>query len=139
LACVAFGLLPARRATRVDLVDSLKEEGHQMHAGRRSRRTLKLLVVSEVALSLVLMVGAGLLTNSLLRLRAVNPGFDPENLLTVQLSLPAPKYPDASKRGEFFRQALSGIGFMPGVLHAGATNDLPLGSTEFNRYYQMTD
>ncbi|MCI0569004.1 MAG: ABC transporter permease [Acidobacteria bacterium] len=139
LTGVLFGLLPARRATRVDLVDPLKEGGRQMHAGRRNRRTLKLLVVSEVALSLVLMVGAGLLTNSLLRLRAVKPGFDPENLLTVQLSLPASKYPDAAKRGEFFRQALSGIGSMPGVLHAGATNDLPLGGTGFNRYYQMTE
>jgi len=139
LTGVLFGLLPARRATRVELVDSLKEGGRQMHAGRRNRRTLKLLVVSEVALSLVLMVGAGLLTNSLLRLRAVKPGFNPENLLTVQLSLPVSKYPDAAKKGEFFRQALSGIGSMPGVLHAGATNDLPLGSTEFNRYYQMTE
>jgi putative ABC transport system permease protein len=139
LTGVLFGLLPARRATRVELVDSLKEGGRQMHAGRRNRRTLKLLVVSEVALSLVLMVGAGLLTNSLLRLRAVKPGFNPENLLTVQLSLPVSKYPDAAKKGEFFRQALSGIGSIPGVLHAGATNDLPLGSTEFNRYYQMTE
>jgi len=136
---VLFGLLPARRATRVDLVDPLKEGGRQMIGGRRNRGTLKLLVVSEVALSLVLMVGAGLLTNSLLRLRAVNPGFDPENLLTVQLSLPVSKYPDAAKKGEFIRRALSGIGSLPRVLHAGATNDLPLGSTEFNRYYQMTE
>jgi putative ABC transport system permease protein len=139
LTGVIFGLLPARRATGENLSESLKEGGRGSSSGMEGRRTLKILVVSEVAISLMLLVGAGLLVNSLLRLRAVNPGFNPENLVTVQISLPHARYPEAAKRSEFFSQALASIGSTPGVLSAGATNDLPLGGTAFNRYFQTPD
>jgi putative ABC transport system permease protein len=139
LSGLIFGLLPARRATRLDLADPLKEGGRDPGAGRGGRRTLKALVVSEVALSLVLMAGAGLLINSLVRLRAVNPGFKPENLLTVPLSLPYAKYAKAPQRAAFIDQAVTSVAALPGVIAAGATNDMPLADTDFNRFFQMTD
>jgi len=134
-----FGLLPARQAARADLTESLREGARGSLSSRGARRSLRLLVVGEVALSLMLLVGAGLLLNSFQRLRSVDPGFNPDQLLTVQVSLPYSKYGETRQRAEFFRQALEGIRAVPGVISAGATNDLPFASTEFNRYFMMAE
>ena len=91
LAGVIFGLAPAWQATRVSLNEELKESGRGT-GGERQNRARSLLVVSEIALSLVLLVGAGLLVKSFLRLQAVNPGFEAENALAIRLSLPKAQY-----------------------------------------------
>jgi len=139
LTGLIFGLLPAREATRLDLGTPLKEGTRGALSMGGAGRLLKPLVVGEVALSLILLVGAGLLANSLQHLRGINPGFNPEHLLTVSISLPYSKYPEARQRSEFFHRVLEGVGSIPGVVIAGATNDLPFGASSFNRFFMMPD
>src|SRR5262249_31345904 len=96
----------------------------------RSRRTHRLsatLVVSEVALSLVLLIGAGLMLRSLLHLQQVNPGFNPERLLTTSLSLPLSRYPQEHQRASFFRQVRERVERLPAVRSASIVTCLPLG------------
>src|SRR2546426_603729 len=95
LASILFGLVPALQASKLQLNESLKEGGRHPSEGAGRCRTLSLLVVSEVALAFMLLVGAGLLGKSFLRLQAVQPGFNPDNILTVDLELPESRYPDA--------------------------------------------
>jgi putative ABC transport system permease protein len=124
LTGIVFGLVPAFEAARFDLNDSLKEGG--MHAGgKRSHRLRTVLVVTQVALALVLLVGAGLLVKSFSRLQSVAPGFDPNNLLTMRVNLPARKYDTDPKVINFFRQATEKLRAIPGVETAGAINTLP--------------
>src|SRR5439155_775537 len=91
ITTVATGLLPALRAARPDLTDSLKEGTAGAGTGHRRQRLRAALVISEIALSVVLVVGAGLLIRSLWRLRAVNPGFDPAGLVRFYISPPPPR------------------------------------------------
>ncbi|HJO39147.1 MAG: hypothetical protein QGF21_07150 [Vicinamibacterales bacterium] len=91
---VVFGLMPAVQASRPDLVGALKEGGHGASGGRGRRRARSLLVVGEVALALVLLIGAGLLIRSFWLLQQVDPGFDADNVLVVGLSLPDATYPE---------------------------------------------
>jgi putative ABC transport system permease protein len=136
---VLFGLAPALEASKIDLNEMLKEAG-QTAGGKAGRhRTLRFLLVSEVALALVLLIGAGLLINSFLRLRSVNLGFDPERLLTMQISLPGSKYKEGSQRIAFFEQVLERVESLAGVESVGATNDLPLGGTAFSRFFMAAD
>lgn len=122
---IVFGLAPVFEATRFDLQASLKEGGKNISGGSGSHRIRSLFVVTQVALALVLLVGAGLLLKSLNRLQAVDPGFNAKNLLTVRVSLPARKYDTDSKRIDFFRQAIARMKTIPGVEAAGAINTLP--------------
>ena len=138
LTGVIFGLAPAWQASKTDLNQSLKEGG-RTDGNFNRQRALKLLVISEVAMSLILLIGAGLLINSFLRLRAVNPGFNPEHLLTLQISLPGGKYRDQTQRTAFFQQVIERIETLPGVQSVGATNDLPLGGTVFNRFFMSAE
>ncbi|MEK6410064.1 MAG: ABC transporter permease, partial [Acidobacteriota bacterium] len=123
---VAFGLVPAWQASKGDLNESLKEGGRGGSAGARRNRVRGLLVVSEIALSLVLLVGAGLIIKSFVRLGQVNPGFDSRDVLTMRLSLPAAQYPDGRRRAVFFQQVIQRLQSLPGAQSAGAVSRLPL-------------
>jgi len=126
LAGVTFGLAPAWQATRVSLNDELKESGRGGAGGARQSRARGLLVVSEVALSLVLLAGAGLLVRSFLRLQAVNPGFEAENVLVIRLSLPKAQYPDRASAAAFHEKLRPRLESLPGVQTVGVVSALPL-------------
>jgi putative ABC transport system permease protein len=124
LTGVIFGLAPAFEATRINLSESLKEGGKSA-GGHRAQRLRNSLVVLEVALALVLLIGAGLLIRSFGRLQGVDPGFDAQNVLTMGVSLPMSKYDNDQKRVNFFRQAIAEMRALPGVESVGAVNSLP--------------
>ncbi len=126
LTGIIFGLAPALQTSRADLNETLKDgwRGGTGSAGHRRMRSL--LVVSEIALSLVLLVGAGLLMRSFLKLQAVAPGFNPNNLLTMRVSMEGPNYEKAESRIAFYDQLLEKIKALPGVQSAGARNYIPL-------------
>jgi putative ABC transport system permease protein len=123
LTGLIFGLAPALEATRFDLHDSLKEGGKNVGGG--GHRLRNVFVITQVALALVLLVGAGLLVRSLNRLQSVDPGFNPENLLTVRVTLPLGRYEEEPKRIDFFQQAIARMKAIPGVEAAGAINTPP--------------
>ncbi len=125
LTGVIFGLMPALQASRPRLNELLKEGGRSSGGTLRSR-TRSLLVISEVALSLVLLIGAGLMVKSFLRLQSVTPGFDPDNLLTVKLSPTISKFRNKSEGVAFYQQVQRQIQSLPGVVSVGAVTHLPL-------------
>ncbi len=120
-----FGLAPAVQVSRTHLTESLKE-GERGAEGFGRNRLRGALVVSEVALALILLIGADLLLRSFVRLQAVDPGFKPDRLLTMEISLPGARYP-APQRAAFFSQLLDRVRTLPGVESAGAIGHLPLG------------
>jgi putative ABC transport system permease protein len=122
---VVFGLVPALGASRVDLSGSLKESSAQAGAGAAGGLR-RFLAASEIAISLVLLIGAALALESLARLTMVKPGFDPHNVLTFAVSLPGQKYDTAVKRTAFFDQAISRVSAIPGVEQAAIIDTLPL-------------
>ncbi len=134
LTGIFFGLVPALQASRPDLVANLKEGGQGAGAGVRSHRFRGALVVIEFALSLVLMIGAGLLLRSFGRLLAVDPGFDPQNVVMARIWLPVPNNPELdpyrppAKRAAFVREILRRTSELPGVQYAavGGGNGVPL-------------
>ena len=125
LVALVFGLVPALQASRAGLRDT-------MHAfsgttgGAGSQRLLSGLVVIEVALALVLLVGAGLMTRSFAQLMRVSPGFEPRNLLAVQVYLPQTKYGEGAQRTRFYMDAIHRISALPGVQSAAAVSTLPM-------------
>ena len=126
LTGLVFGLAPAAQASKFNLNETLKEGGRDAAAARGGNFVRGLLVVAEVAISLVLLVGAGLLINSFLRLRSVDPGFRTDNLLTMSVVLPQQKYPDQARRTAFYTDMLRRVEALPGVHSAGVTNWIPL-------------
>ncbi len=124
LTGILFGLAPALQAGQVNLNELLKEGGRS-GVGQRQRRLRDGLVVIEVALALVLLVGAGLLIRSFWKLQGADPGFKPERILTASLSLPNARYNDAPKVAAFQQQLLERVTALPGVQSAGLTSDLP--------------
>jgi putative ABC transport system permease protein len=124
---IAFGLVPAFEASRFDLNETLKETGKSVAGGTRAQRVRSVFVVTQVALALVLLIGAGLLMKSLSRLQSVDPGFDADNLLTMRVNLPERKYDSDPKLLNFFKQAIDQIRAIPGVESAGAINTVPFG------------
>ena len=126
LTGLVFGLAPALQASRFNLNETLKEGGRDAASARGGNRVRGLLVVAEVAVSLVLLVGAGLLINSFLRLRSVDPGFRTDNLLTMSVVLPQQKYPDHTRRTAFYTDMIRRVEALPGVRSAGVTNWIPL-------------
>ena len=135
LTGIAFGIAPALQATRLDLNDALKEGGKGTGEGGSRQRLRSILIVSEIALSLVLLIGAGLTIKSFWRLIQVDPGFNPEHTLTMVVTLPTTRYADAGRQVAFFQQAVERVSNLPGVDAAGVTTDIPLfggNSTGFN-------
>jgi predicted permease len=126
LTGLIFGLAPATQASKFNLNETLKEGGRDASAGAKGKRIRSMLVVAEVAVSLVLLVGAGLLINSFLRLRSVAPGFKPDNLLTMSVVLPQQKYPDAARRAAFYDELIRRVEAVPGVKSAAIVNWIPL-------------
>jgi len=123
LTGIISGALPALRAGRTDLNDALKEGGrNESTVGLRTRRAL---IVAEVALSLVLLMGAGVMVRTLSALRHVDAGFDPHNVLTMQVTLPQTRYKTPAKISAFFDESLRRIRALPGVESAAAVDDLP--------------
>lgn len=126
LTGVIFGLVPALQASMFNPNETLKEGGRDSSAGSRGNRIRGFLVIAEVAISLVLLIGAGLLINSFLRLRSVDPGFKSDNLLTMKVVLPNLKYPDLERRSAFYTNLIARVEALPGVKSAAVTTNLPL-------------
>ncbi|HEX8072777.1 MAG TPA: ABC transporter permease [Pyrinomonadaceae bacterium] len=127
LTGVVFGLAPAWQASKTDFNDALKEGGRGGTEGLRHNRLRGALVVSEVALSLVLLVGAGLLLQSFWRLLKVDPGFRPERVLAADVLARGKQFAEPAQRAVFFQQVLQRVGQLPGVEAVGAVSPLPLG------------
>ncbi|HEU4833918.1 MAG TPA: ABC transporter permease [Pyrinomonadaceae bacterium] len=121
-----FGLAPALQAIRFNQIDTLKEGGRDAATGGSGKRLRSLLVTAEVAISLVLLIGAGLLINSFLRLRNVDPGFRTDNLLTMKIVLPDPKYEEMERRSAFYTELINRVQSLAGVRSAAVTSNLPL-------------
>ncbi len=133
LSGIVFGLAPALQTSRPNLNNALKEGGRLTQTG--SHRLRSSLVVVEVALSLMLLVGAGLLVRSFLALLKTDPGFNPDSLLTMSIVLPVSKYKDESLRGAFYRELVERVKALPGVTSAAAVNYLPLGGSNSSNDY----
>jgi putative ABC transport system permease protein len=125
LTGLIFGLVPALQASKSDLHETLKEGGRS-GTGTAKRHIRSLLVVAEMALAVVLLIGAGLLIKSFLRLQEVGPGFRPENTLVMQLALPTSRYREPHQIDSFYQQALAAIGELPGVESAGISTSVPM-------------
>ena len=125
LSGMFFGLLPALSASGTTLTDALKEGGRSGPAAR-GNRTRNAFVIVEVALALVLLVGAGLLVRSFMELLNVRPGFDPSRTVTMRVSLPHSRYPEDAQYVQFFKRLFARIDALPGVEASGATSFLPL-------------
>src|SRR5262249_24495296 len=115
LTGVAFGLLPALRSSRPDLRDALKGAAGRATADRAQNRLRGALVVADIALSLALLAGAGLLMRGFLRLSAAPPGFDPKNLIAATLNLSPQRYSTAAQEADFFTRLRAILGKTPGV------------------------
>jgi predicted permease len=126
---LVFGLLPALQGSGNHLNESLKEGGRAVAGGARGRLARQLLVLAEVAVALVLLVGAGLLIKSFSRLHAVDPGFRPEGVLTLDLAPPAFKYKKPEQQLAFYRELLARVAVLPGVDQVGTAFPLPLASS----------
>jgi len=124
-----FGLAPALTAAHVDLFASLKEGG-RAGEGVRGSRLRAALVVSEIALALLLAIGATLTARSLMRMQAVNPGFQPEGVFRATITLPAERYGDAAKRVNFYRALVERVQALPGVTGAGLASQLPFSNSK---------
>jgi len=133
LCGILFGLAPALQSAKLNLNESLKEGGRSNSEGGSRRRLRDMLVVTEIALSLVLLIGAGLLIRSFVKLQGVSPGFNASHILTMDLSLSRSKYPDATHTTAFYRQALEKIEALPGVESAAISLSLP------PNYLEVTD
>jgi predicted permease len=128
LTGILFGLLPALQASRPNLNERLKAGGRSATSGTRRQRLRGFLVIAEIALSLVLLVGAGLLIRSFLRLQAVNPGFNSRNVLTMQLDLSGPSYKKGAQVIAFHDQLLERLKRLPGVQYASTRSFVPIAS-----------
>ncbi|MEK6287033.1 MAG: ABC transporter permease [Acidobacteriota bacterium] len=122
---IVFGLAPALQSSGPDLNETLKEGGRGSTAGRHRMRSV--LVVAEVALALVLLIGAGLMLKTFSRLRQIDAGFNPRNLLTMTFSLSPTRYSEGTRARAFYKQLEQRIGSLPGVQAAAFTSSVPLG------------
>jgi putative ABC transport system permease protein len=120
------GLLPALRMAKADLNQALKQGLGRTAADSGGNRTRKVLVVSEVALSLMLLIGAGLMIRSLWILQNTNPGFDPDHVVTMVVSIPQNKFPEPGQEISYFNRVLDGVRVLPGVQAAGLIDAMPL-------------
>jgi putative ABC transport system permease protein len=121
------GLVPALQALKVDINTSLKGGALRGSLGLGSNRIRSALVISEIVLTMVILIGTGLLVKSLSQIHKVEPGYDPEGVITLNISLPETKYPTKEQRTAFFQELLRQIRSIPGTISCGAINFLPLG------------
>jgi len=126
LTGIAFGMAPVWIAARADVAEALKEGGRGTTSSTVGHSVRKLLVTSELAVALVLLVGAGLLIKGFSRLRSMNPGFNSANVLTMYLQLPTTRYGEIPKQNQFRRELLARLNSLPGV-QAAMVTDIPLG------------
>lgn len=124
---LVLGFVPAWQASRAEAGETLKDSSRGTTGGRHTGRFRSALLVAEVAVSLVLLVGAALLVDSFRRLHRVDPGFRSDDVTVFQVGLPAGQYPTPERQSQFFEQALERLRALPGVTHAGAVAGLPLG------------
>ncbi|HJT27076.1 MAG TPA: ABC transporter permease [Pyrinomonadaceae bacterium] len=134
LTGLIFGLAPALQSSKLDLNEALKEGGRQTSAGSGSKLR-SAMVVSEIALAVVLLIGAGLMMKSLLRLLQTNLGFQTENLLTMTVIAPPAKYTDVNQQTNFNDQLRQRVQALPGVASAGTVNILPVNSGNTTRFF----
>jgi putative ABC transport system permease protein len=130
-----FGLLPALQASKPDLNTTLKEGSRGASGGIKSNRTRSVFVIGEVAVCLVLLIGAGLMIKSFDRLLSVSPGFNPENALAVNVALSGSRYRDAAGVSNFYQQALERLSAVPGVKSAAVVTALPMNGNFGSRYF----
>lgn len=129
ITSLLFGLAPAFQASKPNLQETLKEGRRNIVLSGGGRRLFNVLVVTEITLSLILLIGAGLLLRSFVRLLQVDPGFQPSNVLTMDMTLTGPKYrEDETAVARFFQELMLRIRTLPGVQTAGATQSMPLGT-----------
>ena len=131
------GLMPASRLSLLN--ETEPDEPPATGTDKGSLRLTGLMVVAEVALTAILLIGAGVLVKNLWQLHRIDPGFDPGNVLTAKLSLPSSEYNDTARTVEFFRRTLRQINGAPGVDHAGAINNLPLTESAINGTFFIDD
>ncbi|HEY7184239.1 MAG TPA: ABC transporter permease, partial [Blastocatellia bacterium] len=131
LTGLSFGLVPALQISKPNLNETLKDAGRGSTGGGRRRLVRNALVVVEVAISLVLLVGAGLLIRSFISLQKVDPGFDPKNALTVSISLPERKYPERDRQAAFYSRLIERVSALPGVQAMGAASAVPFSSAHW--------
>ena len=134
---IVFGLVPALASGKPELTEALKEGGRGTTSGVRRNRLRSALVSSEVALALVLLVGASLLLKSFSRLQNVHPGFDPKNVLTMEVALPVLKYPRGKPVADFYAETTRRVKALPGVEAAGFTSILPLSGTNSDSSFSI--
>ena len=134
---ILFGLAPARHGFRVDPNDSLRDAGARGATNAGSKGASRLLVIVEIGMAMVLVIGAGLMVKSLLRLQAEDTGFNPDGILTFQLNLPQASYPKNDDTVRTYRRILDELSGVPGVRAAGAVNMLPLVNYGFNTSFNI--
>ena len=133
-----FGVVPAIQSARPNLNETLRDAGARgTSAGRARQRLRSGLVVGEMALSLVLLVGAALLVRSFLDLQNVNPGFDPDHLLTLRVTLTGPQYDSMYMRAAFWDRLLGDLNARPGIESAAITNNIPLSGSNNNNFFTV--
>jgi len=137
LCALAAGLIPALRAARTQVSEVIKSGGRGADAGAHGRILRSGLVVLQVALALVLLLGAGLLVRSFGELRAVDPGFDPDNILAINLGLPSATYDTPESRIAFYDELETRLRAMPGIESVGMTNTLPLSSRDSDSSFHV--
>ncbi|MCI0616632.1 ABC transporter permease [bacterium] len=128
LSCCVLGIAPVHHTNSLNLHDALKEGGRGTGTGVEKHRLRNMLVISEMALAIILLAGAGLLMRSVIELYNVNPGFNPHGIITMNVGLPGAKYPEDHQRIAFFKSATARINVLPGIKSAGFTTVLPLSS-----------
>jgi putative ABC transport system permease protein len=130
---LVFGLIPALQASRPDLTAALREGGRGHSDGRARQRGRNMLVVFEVAMALTLLVASGLSIQGTMRMADADQGYDPDGVMTMEISLPAGKYEEDEARLQFYRSVLSGVRALPGVVAADAVNILPSSGSNTSR------
>jgi putative ABC transport system permease protein len=126
LTGLIFGLAPALQSSETDLNETLKAGGRSGSSDARGNRVRRALVVGEIAMALVVLVCAGLLTRSFLRLRQTSPGLNYRNVLTMAVTLPQTRYPEAYQQAKFYEQAVEQVRTLPGVTDVAVASDIPL-------------
>ncbi len=136
---ILFGLAPALHTSKTNLSDALKEGGRQANANPGRNRLRNTLVIAEVAMTLILLVCAGLLIKTVVRLRNVDTGYNSQNILTMSMGLPSAKYPERKDWRAFYKQVVDRIETLPGIKAAGVTSVLPLSNNFDGRGLAVED